>query len=686
MEAFILLVIIVVLILVIIGSKQPKKTYPLTTPSERKVTATNELPAIAEGVEPDYAISNNANQTMTVMETEESKRATELLNSLLGNIKVYVGPSTCNESQKDSSVIDISGESYKIPYSTSADPNFVPWLHFYVYSLNDLDRATSEQKKFYYHFKNSFLSGQYLDLFGNNNYAFILLFDFLNEFSEKSKVNELEKHLKVLAQHYPRTRLYCKNFLVTRLRELGDYQGVIRIDQEPCFLNYSLDNQFGYQPLGEKYREELNLTQEQKTLVNKLSNPFNNFCNIEFCLVQTIRLFLFVVDEFNSLFEKENSSLDKELEAMLPKELSKSSNYQTQSFYYHYTLESSKSDVYKLLFKHCENKLREYYGHKRKINTDIPYTILKSKDDLQEKILSKLESIFSTVKSRIAKPDQKTELELNAQNTSRWKTELEKIKSRFPDNKENKYYKAIVDLGNLNEKNPSAENIFFEASKFIASDDRQCAVALYMHYLHCDLKSTTFDNKQLTKTVQKNLFKNKQELHDFEMIIGQLIKDKDLEKALNAVVQIYIPKRRQIQLSTAVIMEVHQKHNATVNLLDELLNDEYQDESTIIKTEQINNEQVKIEISSKSNTTLAEAESPDDLSSIQKDLLELFYKKSYTISNEELESFAKSKGLFKNQLVESINEICYEQLDDVLIEEEDDNYIINEQYFEKINS
>jgi hypothetical protein len=47
--------------------------------------------------------------------------------------------------------------------------------------------------------------------------------------------------------------------------------------------------------------------------------------------------------------------------------------------------------------------------------------------------------------------------------------------------------------------------------------------------------------------------------------------------------------------------------------------------------------------------------------------------------------FAKSKGIFKNQLIESINEICYDFLDDVLIEEEDDYYTINRNYFQTIS-
>ena len=65
-------------------------------------------------------------------------------------------------------------------------------------------------------------------------------------------------------------------------------------------------------------------------------------------------------------------------------------------------------------------------------------------------------------------------------------------------------------------------------------------------------------------------------------------------------------------------------------------------------------------------------------------ILDTFIKNNYAVPQSELEVFAKSKGLFKNQLIENINEICYEILDDVLIEDEDDYNTINPQYYQRI--
>jgi hypothetical protein len=240
-------------------------------------------------------------------------------------------------------------------------------------------------------------------------------------------------------------------------------------------------------------------------------------------------------------------------------------------------------------------------------------------------------------------------------------------------------------LGNLNIKNPSVENIFFDASKFISKSDKEVALKLYVYYLHYDLKSATFDNKQLTKTIQKNLFKTNEQLHQFEVIVSEFIKDKDLDKALAGISSIYAIKRKKIQIDTALIKEVQEQHSETVELLNEYLKDEYENDYNSVKTQEINDDEIEIEITQKNevpNTSIYLSEIP--FTPIHISILDTFIKNNYAVPQSELEVFAKSKGLFKNQLIENINEICYEILDDVLIEDEDDYNTINPQYYQRI--
>ena len=240
-------------------------------------------------------------------------------------------------------------------------------------------------------------------------------------------------------------------------------------------------------------------------------------------------------------------------------------------------------------------------------------------------------------------------------------------------------------LGKLNIQNPAIENIFYEASKFISKTDKVSSLILYLYYLHYDLNSATFDNKQFTKTIQKSLFKTNEQLHDFQAIVSEFLDNKNLEKAVQKIPEIYVPKRKKIQLDTSIIKEVQQQHSGTVELLNEYLQDEYEGETNTIKSREISADELKIEITQKTEPAAVSIFTNEiTFTPLHLETLELFYKNSLTVSQNDLEIFARSKGAFKNQLIDSLNEICYEILDDVLIEEEDDYFVISENYYQKL--
>src|SRR4051812_10065428 len=107
-----------------------------------------------------------------------------------------------------------SKESGAVPY----------WPHQYVYRYDDINRASPLQKAFYQRFKVNFLNGIYLDVQGNSNYYFKLLFDLLNEADRQPNLDELERNLKALAEHYPKTSGYCRNLLFRKIQERGDHE------------------------------------------------------------------------------------------------------------------------------------------------------------------------------------------------------------------------------------------------------------------------------------------------------------------------------------------------------------------------------------------------------------------------------------------------------------------------------
>jgi len=612
----------------------------------------------------------------------------ELVQSLIKNIKVTVTTSSSTSNYSDDSIIDVTDQSYRINSNNNLKKysSGVPyWAHHYVYSYSEINSASSEQKKFYAIFKNSFLNGEYFDLEGNTNYTFILLFDLLIEFDNHKNISKLESQLKILGQCYPKTKSYGISFLIEKMEANGDSDGVSRLRAEDRYSYQNYNTDYDYWRLGSKYKTKLKLNDEEVKLLNKLWYPSNNFCSVEYCCVEILKLYITLIEELKASYIAEGTTIDAQFLAVADVIARKHFKYKNGSQNYKYCIETTTNEFYSHIFKHCENAVREYYGHKRKINTDTYYTTAEAKTEFETKIISKVSGLLPVLISKVSQPDEATDIELYSQNTNRWKIKFEELTTNYND-KPKEFIDSIVTLGLLNKKNPSIENIFFEASKFIAKYDKESALSLYVHYLYHDLKSATFDNKQLTKTIQKNLFKTNEQLRDFEKIVSELIKDKDLEKAIKNVPKVYELKRKKIQLDTASIKEVQQQHSGTVELLNEYLKDDFEDENNSIKSQEINNEEIKIEITQKSEDTAHSAFVSDlSFSPIHISALELFSKSNFSVLQSELEAFAKSNGVFKNQLIESINEACYDLLDDVLIEEEEDYYTINTNYFQRIS-
>jgi hypothetical protein len=616
----------------------------------------------------------------------EKKTEKDIVKSTSKNLAVEVKPSTLININIDDSIIDVTGKSYSISTTNnlvkygSGVPN---WPHHYVYSHSEINYATYEQKIFYGIFKRSFLDGKYIDLEGNSNYSFILLFDLLNEYETHKSIPKLEKQLETLGQCYPKTKSYGNSFLIQKMEEKGDSVGVSRLRIDEKFSYQSSNHSNEYERVGDQYKTKLNLQENEINLLNKLWYPSNTFCSIEFCFLEILKLYIATIKELEVKYIQEGTTLDAVFFSVADIIAKKQFKYKTGSNNYKYCIDSSINEFYSYILKHCENAVRMHYGHKRKVNSNTAYLDVVN-TEFEAQIISKVLAIIPTIISRINLPDEATEIELYSQNTNRWKIKFKELTDNYNDNPK-RFFENILALGNLNKNNPSLENIFLDASKFISKHNKEKGLRLYIYYLYYDLKSATFDNKQLTKTIQKNLFKTNEQLHDFEILVSELIRDSNLEKALLSVSKIYAIKRKKIKLDSAAIKEVQQQHSGTVELLNEYLKDEYEDENSTIKTQEINTEEVKIEITHKADETQQSIYAGDiAFTQIHKSVLDMFAKSNFSITQNELELFAKSKGVFTNQLIESMNEVCFENLDDILIEEEDEFYTINPNYYQTL--
>lgn len=596
----------------------------------------------------------------------------------------------------DGNIIDVTKEStvtISLPEQEERKLSPPLWAHQYVYSKADLTRASSEQKIFYNHFKQKFLNGVCLDLEGNTNYAFVLLFDLIEAYENHKDIDSLESQINRLGNCYNKTGSYGVRFLNDIKRKQGllsEGRSNFRVYQNDAVSSepkyYDSEPEYIYWKVGSKYKDKLNLNDNEVTLLNKLWESRTNFCSIEFCYFQVIRLYLTAIAAYKKGCESRASTIEDEFSMVSDLIARKHFRYRKGSANYKMSIKTTSDEFYSTIFKLSENAVREHYGHKRRLSVELNYPDPQIKEQFENKIAAPISNLLAKLVLEISEPDEFTQKELNSLNTNRWKDAFQRICEKFSGD-EAGFMAEIIALGELNTKNPAIENIFFEASKFLASTHKESALILYLHYLNHDLKSAKFDNRQLTKTIQKSLFTNQEQIVQFESIVNEFLKDKDFEKALETIPRIYAKKRKKITLDRSAIEEAKQKHVGTVELLNNYLQEEEEAVISALKNDHQGLGEIEIHITSDPeivNPSPFLEEIP--FQSIHFQALELFAKNNFTVAISEFESFAKSRGMFKNQLIESINDACYEVLDDLLIEEDEDFFTIEATYFQTISA
>lgn len=577
------------------------------------------------------------------------------------------------------------------------------WSGGYVYSIKDLNKVSKAQQDFYYRFKKEFLNKNYIDIGNNRGYAFLLLFDLLNEYEQNRNYFLLLYNLEILSEKYSYSKRYVSNELAKLKAKdksvitISDNVDV-SINTDETFPQNNLNNSdsihvnSNYQPqyewdydywkLGKEYKEKFNLNKEEETILNRLYNVNNAFNDIEFLKEQNLKFFLLTINELEKKNQEKGQKLESIVEEITDLKVKKQYGYRKGSSNYKYTFDYEFDEVYRHIFRLNENYLREWFQHKRKLNTElnIDPAILEKYNQLIEF----LPSIFDSNSSKIEKLPYNAELRLNTMNTTRWKFYFDVFIKDFTGDISS-YKHKIDELANFNINNPSLENIYYEASKFIAKYDTLLSLEYYIKYIDADLKSSTVNSKKINQTVQKKLFKTKEQIIQFEKIVNEFIQDRDLQKALEQLHSIYQVKRKKIELNIDAIKEVKSQLSDTVVLLNEYLEDENEDVSIPNPQEEtisLNLNQIipnSVLIESNYRTEL-------ELNEIQIELLELFIKYDLNIHKDEVHEFVSRHNLFLESLIDSINEKCYELLDDTLIEEEDETFTIYQEYYKTIST
>ncbi len=585
---------------------------------------------------------------------------------------------TKNYSQKTYTSKSIPKYTQKqtIDYSSSSSSGVPHWSHTYIYSSSDLDYANYLQKAFYYRFKKEFLRGNVLNIEGNTNYAFILYFDLLEEYQSHKNIVLLEKQFDMLGECCPKTKQYYFPVLLELLNEKNDDFSKRKIEelkapsyQDKQGLIYDYES---YYKLGYKYKSILGLNNQEQRWLNKFYLHKNVFTSIEGCCIMTIKLYLIALNILNKRLNANNTSLSKEVAYFKDKV----AEVKGRNDYYgyedkKYLQERAESEIYLSFFKRCENYVREAYNSNRRVSTECSY-LFSYTDEFEEKIGSLFDNILLTAKSIIEPPDKNTQIELNVTFVNRWKNKFEEITSTFNSNNIIKYAEEIEELEEMNHRNPNIENIMFESSKFIAKYDKVLSLQYYAKYIHYDLHSKKIDNKPLNKTVQKSLFSNQKQVEKFEDIINRLINGANIAVIIEELSKFYIRERKKIKLDDDKVKEAKLKHKDTVNILNEFLEDADETE-----------EGDEIQINIQRDAVTDSIYKPEIyLSSFEEIIIDQIKDNSFVISQNEIEKIAIEQGMFKNQLIDNINDKCNEMLNgEMLIEEDEDNYVIEESYY-----
>lgn len=464
--------------------------------------------------------------------------------------------------------------------------------------------------------------------------------------------------------------------------------------------SYSLpDYSYEMPRLGKEYRKKLKLSSQEQEWLNKFWSPHNVFLAIEGCCVATIRLYVRALAQMEQELSAQQFSLNQivthcqDESLRLRKAAARAAGYSLSKYDEQYLREQTESIVYSTLFRRCENVVREAYGNKRKLAAEFSGLEASLGQQLDDQLGQPLTRLLAALAGSIEAPDEATDIALNLQNTTRWKLRFDQLAASLTSAHTKSFVEGIYELGRRNARNPAVEHIFYDASKHVAKYDREESLRLYVHYVYHDLHSATVNSKQLAKTIQKSLFPQPEHLQRFEALLQELETTKNLEQALAQVLGVYAKQRKRIELDLSAIQHVQSQHAGTVELLSEYLQDEPElvpvaaAEAMTPATLASEAEEVQLAV-----LTPSVPASPSDfpavlgLSASQQLLLTLFAEQNLTLPQTEVEAFARQHGTFRNQLIDSINEQCYDRLDDVLIEEDGEAYTIYDSYFQQLTA
>ncbi|MBC8386079.1 MAG: hypothetical protein H8E57_11235 [Candidatus Cloacimonetes bacterium] len=166
------------------------------------------------------------------------------------------------------------------------------WRNKKIKSYSEINRTSEEQINFYNYLKENFLKGKYIDLEGNDNYAFILYYNLLEDYLAHRDWKLLDRQLKALEWYYK----LKNNILVEMIRFKK------RRDESYTFGS----------DLGMQFKDKLRLKEQEIEWLNRVYEQNNVFISIDGCRVAVIKQYFLVLKELNKKLKNKDTSIAKE--------------------------------------------------------------------------------------------------------------------------------------------------------------------------------------------------------------------------------------------------------------------------------------------------------------------------------------------------------------------------------------
>jgi hypothetical protein len=571
------------------------------------------------------------------------------------------------------SLFDNLGRDSRSDNSGSAQSRAVPyWATRSVILYSELSQASPAQQKFYREFKKAFLNGQFINPEGNLNYIFLLIQDLYFEYTQHNDARLFTRQLKTLIKQYPEGKLIAERLYEARFPMYPSLSASEKEEIHDDWDMYLL--MFGKQTnsVPSKILSHLRLTSSQQRTLDGINLRPNKFTQNDQCFRAVIALFFSVLNEMRGRCLSEGEELGKKIVKSGKLFIHQRTQIGPGTYQYESKIQSYQNTLLVDILYHCENKVRLLYYFPIRLHTESTILNPEITEFYQDWLYPLIEETITQKCEEIPKPTKQTEISLNLTDKKRWKTKLLFLLEEEPNRIQEITW--VKNYGELVPHNKQAEYYLYLFQQ-LALTHPVLALEYYLNYRIANLLDTNSKAKPIPKNYSKKIFAHAEQNQAFNQILDTIKSTKQLPESIAAMKELFKPNRKTIELNKSHIQHIQTEHSETITLLNKYL---YEEE---LETEVNHPQEIQPKLEAILCTTLP---SQIQLSPLQEEVIQIINDNNNCLPETQVENFVRLRGSFIHVVIESINEACYEILEENLIEALEGNYVIEPELYRRI--